>query len=192
MFTTSRSSAGVIEQMEYLGRDVGVLMNWRPWRWFTCWLRLQFWAVASYRLERAAYLASGPAWPIVRLATRPLFAVIRPGTVDIDCRAEIGAGLMIAHPGLGIVISHHASIGERAILTGGNCVGIRRAFKADDQLRIGDGLNLGANAVVLGPILLGDRVRVGAGAVATRDAPDDAVVRLADTVVHTRVEPKSS
>ena len=68
-----------------------------------------------YRLERAAYLASGPAWPIVRLVTRPLFAVIRPGAVDIDCRAEIGPGLMIAHPGLGIVISHHASIGGAAI-----------------------------------------------------------------------------
>lgn len=163
-------------------------MNQRSWRWLTCWLRPQFWAVASYRVERAAYLASGPAWPIVRLASRPLFAVIRPGTVEIDCRARLGPGLVIAHPALGVVVSRHASIGARAVLTGGNCVGIRHAFGAGDRLRIGDDVNLGANAVVLGPISLGDRVRIGAGAVATCDAPDDAVLRSPASTVRVGAE----
>jgi len=163
-------------------------MNERSWRWLTCWLRPQFWAVASYRVERAVHLASGPTWPIVRLASRPLFGVIRPGTVDIDCRAQLGPGLMIAHPALGVVVSCHASIGARAMLTGGNCIGVTQRFQAGDRLRIGDDVNLGANAVVLGPISLGDRVSVGAGAVATRDAPDDAVVRLPASTVHIRGE----
>jgi serine O-acetyltransferase len=172
------------EEIRRLRSDVGVLMNWRAWRWLTCWLRSQFWAVASYRLERALFLAAGPAWRIVHPPLRPLVGLVRPGTVDIHCEASIGHGMLIAHPALGLVISAHAVIGERAVLTGGNCIGVRRELAAGDQLRIGNDVTLGANAVVLGPIRVGDSVVIGAGAVATHDVPDGAVLRSPPALLH--------
>ena len=47
---------------------------------------------------------------------------------------------------------------------------------APGGLTIGDGVNLGANAVILGPASIGDRVVVGAGSVVLSDAPDDATM----------------
>jgi serine O-acetyltransferase len=175
---------GAAEEIRRLRSDVGVLMNWRPWRWMTCWLRSQFWAVASYRLERALFLAAGPAWRVIHPILRPLIGLVRPGTVDINCEASIGPGMLISHPALGIVISAHAVIGDRAVLTGGNCIGIRRALGANDQLRIGNDVTLGANAVVLAPIRVGNRVIIGAGAIATHDLPDGAVLRPRPASIH--------
>jgi serine O-acetyltransferase len=176
---------GAAEEIRCLRSDVGVLMNSRPWRWVTCWLRSQFWAVASYRLERALFLTTGPAWRVIHPILRPLIGLIRPGTVDINCEASIGPGMLISHPALGIVVSAHAVIGDRAVLTGGNCIGIRRELGANDQLRIGNDVTLGANAVVLGPIRVGNRVIIGAGAIATHDVPDGTVVRSPPASIHT-------
>ncbi len=180
----SARMSGAAEEIRRLRSDVGVLMNWRPWRWTTCWLRSQFWAVASYRLERALFLVSGRAWRVVNPIVRPLIGLIRPGTVDIHCAASIGPGMLIAHPALGVVVSAHAVIGERAVLVGGNCIGIRRELITGDQLQIGSEVTLGANAVVLGPIRVGDRVMIGAGAVATHDVPDGTVVRSPPASIH--------
>lgn len=173
----SERSNAALTQLTFLASDVARLMNMRTHRWLTCWFRLQFWAYLSYRLERALYLSCGDAWPIVRLCSRPVFGLLRPSTVDIDCRADIGPGCFISHPALGIVISCHAVIGKNSVFTGGNCIGIRREFEADDKLTIGDDVNLGANAVVLGPCQIGSRVRVGAGVVVRSDVPDEAIVR---------------
>lgn len=60
-------------------------------------------------------------------------------------------------------------------MTGGNCIGIRQSVKRGD-LVIGDRVNLGANAVILGPVKIGDQVVIGAGAVVIHDAPDNAIL----------------
>jgi serine O-acetyltransferase len=106
----------------------------------------------------------------------PILFLLRPSCADIHHGADIGKGLLISHPALGIVISQHAVIGERAILTGGNCIGIRRVLRAGEAVVIGDDVNLGANAVVLGPVRIGNRARIGAGAVVVTDVPDDTAV----------------
>jgi serine O-acetyltransferase len=38
---------------------------------------------------------------------------------------------------------------------------------------LGNHVSLGANAVVLGPVIIGDNVNIGAGAVVINDAPDN-------------------
>ncbi len=166
------------EQFAYLRQDVDAIMGGMWWQWLTVWLRPQFRVVASYRLERALYLSSPRAWPLVRRLLTPLLALIRLSTVDIRWEADIGPGLRVLHPALGIVISRRAVVGERATLVGGNCVGIRQTFTDADRLEIGSDVVLGANAVVLGPIRIGDRVQVAAGAVVTKDVPDDSIVRI--------------
>jgi serine acetyltransferase len=42
---------------------------------------------------------------------------------------------------------------------------------------IGDGVEFGAGAVVVGPVTVGDGALIGANAVVTRDVPPGAVVR---------------
>jgi len=71
---------------------------------------------------------------------------------EIHYQANIGKGLMILHASLGVVISKYAVCGEHFMLTGGNCIGGRKALKPGD-VYLGNHVSLGANAVVLGPIL---------------------------------------
>ncbi|MEZ5176985.1 MAG: hypothetical protein R2746_01530 [Acidimicrobiales bacterium] len=81
---------------------------------------------------------------------------------EIDYRADIGPGLRILHPQLGVVVGARVVAGAGLILAGGNAVG-------DGAPRLGDHVQLGVNAVVVGDVVLGDGVVVGAGAVVVHD-----------------------
>ncbi len=131
----------------------------------------------TYRLSRMMYLILGKGWSGLRILFLPITFLLSPwiSRCDIHYRAEIGGGLVILHPELGIVISGKARIGSNLTLTGGNCIGGRAGMK-DDQLVIGDDVDLGANAVILEPARIGNHVNIGAGAVVVKDAPDNAVL----------------
>lgn len=161
-----------LQQIHWLLADVRPMVNGRWWRWLTCWFSSGFCVVAPYRLARAGHLAFGPAWAVLRAACAPLAFVLRPwfGRCEVHYAADIGPGLHILHPGLGVVVSKHAVVGRCCTLTGGNCIGSRRRLQSG-ELTIGDYVILGANAVVLGPTVIGDRVRIGAGAVVVGDIP---------------------
>jgi serine acetyltransferase len=87
------------------------------------------------------------------------------GRCDIHYRADIGPGLHILHGSLGVVISGNAVIGKNLLLVGGNCVGIRR----QGEIRIGDDVLLGANACIIGPVVIGDGVKLSPNALVTDD-----------------------
>jgi serine O-acetyltransferase len=164
-------------QLGHLSYETRRLTGTKWWRWGNVWFTDTFWAIASYRLSRSAFLALGPAWPATRVAVSPLLHLARPwlGGCEINYRADIGKGLRILHPGLGVVISGKTVIGEHLVLVGGNCIGGRKALEHGD-IEIGDNVLLGANACVLGPIRVGDNVRIGACAVVVKDLAPDAVV----------------
>lgn len=82
---------------------------------------------------------------------------------------------MILHPTLGIVINGITIAGKGLVLTGGNLIGARGKVETG-YLVLGDDINMGANAVILGPAKIGNQVRIGAGAVVIHDAPDKAVL----------------
>jgi len=165
------------EQIAFLWYEIQLITNKRWWRWFGCWFSPGFWAVAPYRLSRFFYLLLGRGWSVLRIPLSPLMFLLSPwtGRCDIHYRAEIGRGLIVLHPALGVVISGHAVIGEHLILTGGNCIGYRGVM-TDEPVRIGSHVELGANAVVLGPVHIGNHVRIGAGAVVLRDAADGQIL----------------
>jgi serine acetyltransferase len=96
----------LVEQLNYLRADFHRATGGRPLRWLPVLLSQSFTIVAWYRLNRAAWLALGEGWSIVRGCLAPLITLIRPwlGT-EIDYRAEIGPGLLILHPSLGIVVN---------------------------------------------------------------------------------------
>ena len=159
-----------------MGYEVKTLVNTKYWRWFTIWLNPSFGVILNYRLDRFFYLVFGNAWTIIRIFF-PLHLIFRViyCSSEIHFRANIGKGLRILHPTLGVVVNGKAIIGRNLILTGGNCIGFRGASDVG-KLVIGDNVNLGANAVILGPVMVGDNVKIGAGAVVISDVESDQTV----------------
>ena len=129
--------------------------------------------LASYRIERALFLTRGPAWPLLKVLLSPMIFLLRPWIAagEINYHADIGSGLRVLHPSLGVVISGKTQAGKNLVLVGGNCIGGRRALKNGD-LVIGDNVTLGANAVILGPVRIGNKVQIGVGAVVITDVAE--------------------
>ncbi len=163
---------GAMEQLRFLRAELARNVNGRWWRWITLPFAQSTWALASYRLQRAAHLRFGRTWPVLRVACSPLvFALERLGGVEIHYRADIGPGLHVLHPSLGIVVSAYTKAGTGLVLTGGNCIGGTNGIEDTAGVVLGDGVLLGANAVILGPVTVGDRALLAAGAVLVDDAP---------------------
>lgn len=164
-------------QLRFMWYEINLLINKRLWRWLTVWFSGGAGVIISYRLDRFLYLFFGRRYTIIRIFFIPVFVLIGAITEkhEIHYRADIGKGLKILHPRLGVVVSSHAICGESLVLTGGNCIGGRKSLK-DGDLVIGSGVSLGANAVVLGPVRVGDYCRIGAGAVVVADAPNNATL----------------
>lgn len=83
-----------------------------------------------------------------------------------------GPGLTIYHNGE-IIVNETARIGANARLHGGNCIG--NNGKEDIAPIIGDNLDMGIGSKIIGPIVLGDRVRTGANAVVTHSFCDSDI-----------------
>jgi serine acetyltransferase len=148
------------------------------WRWGGIWFTPGFHAVAVYRLNRAAYVALGRGYSVARVALSPVTFALRPWAprCEIHYQADLGPGLLVLHPALGVVVSAKTVAGKGLVLVGGNCIGSRGSIE-HGAIRLGDDVSLGANAVVLGPITIGNGVRVGAGAVVVKDVADGETVR---------------
>jgi serine O-acetyltransferase len=166
-----------VRQLNYLRYELGLIVNKRWWRWLTCWFGGGAGVIVSYRLDRCLYLVFGKSWSIVRLAFFPVFLFLRliSAKHEIHFRADVGRGLLILHPSLGVVISAYAVVGDHLTLTGGNCIGGRKGLK-HGNLVLGNRVSLGANAVILGPVRIGDRTDIGAGAVVVHDFPGHGVL----------------
>jgi serine O-acetyltransferase len=104
---------------------------------------------------------------------------------DISYRATIGKGLYIGHFG-GIVIHGDAVLGEYCNLSQGMTIGVLNRGKNTGVPTIGDRVFMGPNCVILGGIIIGNEVLVGANAVVTFDVADKAVVAapLATVISH--------
>ena len=81
----------------------------------------------------------------------------------------------------------HAVIGAGVMLRQGVTIGNRRS--EDDCPVIGDRVEIGAMAVVIGAITVGDDARIGAGSVVVTDVPPGAVVINRGTEIRTPQHP---
>jgi serine acetyltransferase len=86
----------------------------------------------------------------------------------------IGRGLRLPHP-QNLIFRYHAEIGEFctiyhnvSIIWNGFVEPVERSPKIGDQVLIG------ANAIVIGDIVIGDGSLIGAGALVTKDMPPDS------------------
>jgi|WetSurMetagenome_2_1015567.scaffolds.fasta_scaffold168993_1 serine acetyltransferase len=170
-------SSTPFDQLRYLLYDLNLIVNHHWWRWITCWAGGSAGVVVSYRLDRFGFLIFKNLWPVIRLFFYPFFLFLRLLSCkhDIHYAADIGKGLLILHPSMGIVVSGNLIAGEHLTLTGGNCVGGLKTF-IKGEFVLGNHVSLGVNAVVLGPVIIGNNVKVAAGAVLVDSAPDNAIV----------------
>ena len=95
--------------------------------------------------------------------------------VDIHPGATIGSGVFIDH-GMGVVIGETAIVGDLSLIYQGVTLGGTGKESGKRHPTIGTGVIVGAGAKVLGNILIGNNVRIGAGSVVLREVPSDCTV----------------
>ncbi|MRR51407.1 MAG: serine O-acetyltransferase [Rhodocyclaceae bacterium] len=127
-------------------------------------------AIVAHRLAHRLWRGG---W---RYAARFLAFVARALTnVDIHPGACIGHRFFIDH-GAGVVIGETAEVGNDVTLYHGVTLGGTSWSRGKRHPTLGEGVVVGAGAKILGPIVIGERVRVGANSVVVKDAPDDCTV----------------
>ncbi len=151
------------------------------------WSRHGFWALVVYRFGRWRYCISfWPARMPLSVAYKLLrfFCDILLG-IELPCETIIGDRLVIEHTGA-IVISGDAVFGDDCVLRQGVTVGLRhRGIRGSPHL--GDRVDIGAGAKLLGPIRIGNDVAIGANAVVLCDVPDHSIA----VGVPARVRPRN-
>lgn len=131
------------------------------------------WAVWLYRFGRR--LDKRPASPLRKALLTAywlMFRIIETGVgISLPKASSIGPGLRIWHFG-GIFVHPDAVIGANCTLRQGVTIGNRR--EGGPVPVIGDNVEFGAYAQVLGGIRIGDNCRIGAMAVVLSNLPDGA------------------
>lgn len=82
--------------------------------------------------------------------------------------------MYFVHPFSTIVTAK--SIGKGCIIRQLTTIGVKATNKPLEVPTIGNYVDFGANVTCIGNIVIGDNVIVGAGAVVTKDVPDNAIV----------------
>ncbi|MEF8837138.1 MAG: serine O-acetyltransferase [Candidatus Bipolaricaulota bacterium] len=90
--------------------------------------------------------------------------------VEIHPGAEIGSGIFIDH-GSGVVIGETAEIGEDVLIYQGVVLGGTSKDTGKRHPTLENGVEVGAEGILLGPITVGQGARVGAGSVVTKSIP---------------------
>ena len=132
---------------------------------------VRYLAVFLFRLSQVLGERSGLAGSLVKQLNHILTGA------DLAWQASIGSGLVLYHP-TGVVLGPHVSIGRSASLQQGVTIGGSggAAGGAESSPTIGDNLVCGPGARVFGRIRLGNGVVVGANAVVVSDVPDGTTV----------------
>lgn len=95
--------------------------------------------------------------------------------VEIHPGAKIGRRCFIDH-GMGVVIGETAEIMDDVLLYQGVVLGGTSSEKVKRHPTVGNHVVIGAGAIVLGPIRIGDRARIGAGSVVVKSVPPGITV----------------
>jgi serine O-acetyltransferase len=150
------------------------------------WAAQGFLALVVYRFGRWRY---GVRPVILRKALSLIYRVsyklvqIVCG-IELPCEVDLGRNFVIDHSG-GIVISGYAKFGDNCRIRNGVVVGLSRV---DDPCApvIGNNVDIGAGAKLLGRIRIGDNCLIGANAVVIRDVPANSIAVGVPAVVKPR------
>ena len=151
----------------------GIRSDWRAHN--HDWTRHGFWALVVYRFGRWRYTLRPR---VVRMPFSFLYKFLKFFAdsfcgIEIPCETVLGERFVIEHVG-GIVISGDAVFGDDCVVRNGVTVGLRHRNQRGSP-RIGDRVDIGAGAKLLGSIRIGNDVAIGANAVVLCDVPDGCV-----------------
>jgi len=154
--------------------------------------RQALWVMLVYRLGRWCY---NIPTRILRLPFSILYKILKLASqimagIDLPCETRVGARFTIEHFG-DIIISGDAQFGDDCRIRNGVTVGLKRTSERGSPV-IGNRVDIGTGAKVLGAITVGDDVAIGANAVVTKDVPANSVAVGVPAVVKPRVSPAES
>ncbi len=129
-----------------------------------------FHAILLYRI--AHFFSNVKFKFIARLISQ--FARLITG-IEIHPGAKIGKRLFIDH-GMGIVIGETVTIGDNCTIYHGVTLGGTGKDKYKRHPDLGNNVIVGCGAKILGPIKIGDNVKIGANAVVLKDVPSNTTV----------------
>lgn len=166
--------AGIRRILRTLVEDVDTVLERDPSMvsWLEAALHPSLPAVWTYRIAHGLYLRGH------RVAARLISNYARFATgIEIHPGARLGRRLFIDH-GSGVVIGETAVIGDDVTLYHQVTLGAvgwwrdnLRALGTRRHPHIGDRVVIGANATLLGPLMIGDDAVIGAQALVMRDVP---------------------
>lgn len=88
---------------------------------------------------------------------------------------SLGPGVQLMHPGFRRI--------DRFVKIGANCTilpmvlfGRKKPTDTNSEIVVGDNCYISTGVTILGPVCIGNNVTIGAGAVVTKDIPDNAIV----------------
>ena len=150
------------------------------------WAAQGFWVMIVYRFGRWRYRVR-PA--ILRkffsLLYKVMFKFIQIITgIELPCEVDVGRNFVIDHFG-GVIVSGYAKFGDNCRIRNGVVVGLRRVTEKVAPL-IGNNVDIGSGAKLLGPIRIGNDVLIGANAVVISDVPDNSTAVGVPAVVRPR------
>jgi serine O-acetyltransferase len=139
-------------------------------------LSLGFWALQVYRFGHLRYRFNSP---LIRIPLGVFHLILAKFAemfcgVTIGVSAKIGRRLVIEHSGA-IVVHGCAQIGDDCIIRQGVTIGNRHMNNPLAAPIIGNRVNIGAGAKILGAVRIGDDAEIGANAVVIKDVPAGAV-----------------
>lgn len=139
-------------------------------------LSFGFWALQIYRFGHLRYKFKSKLirFPlaIIHIILAKLGEMLFGVTIGVA--AQIGKRFTIEHSGA-IVIHGNAQIGDDCIVRQGVTIGNRRLDQPFDAPIIGNNVNIGAGAKILGKVTIGDNAVIGANAVVVKDVPANRV-----------------
>lgn len=140
-----------------------------------------------WKLRLVAQQTPRPFSAVPRFAYRVLEFL---GGCTIPLQAKFEGKPCLPHGVHGIFVSAGATIGRNCVIfqqvtIGSNMIPTSKGF---GYPTIGRDCYIGAGAKIIGAVKVGDGVRIGANAVVHRDVPDNAIVTAADQVVRLGAE----
>ena len=128
-----------------------------------------------YRFGRWRY---GIRPRLLRLPFSVIYKFLKPISeiltgIELPCEVALGRRFRIDHFG-GIVISGDAVFGDDCVIRNGVTVGLRHTGKRGSPI-VGNRVDIGAGAKILGPVHVGDDVAIGANAVVLKDVPPNSI-----------------
>lgn len=138
-------------------------------------MSLGFWALQVYRFGHLRYRFQSK---LIRIPLGVLHLFLAKlmemhSGITIGVSARIGRRLTIEHSG-SIVVHGNARIGDDCIIRQGVTIGNRRMDDPFGAPVIGNRVNIGAGAKILGRVTIGDGAEIGANAVVIKDVPPGA------------------